>query len=222
VLSYPSVYRLFKRLMADSNKRDVWLAERQIRASAGDRILDIGCGPGHLLDVLPAVSYVGFDLSEAYVEAARAHYGERGHFFHASVSDPPRIEFGTFDIVMAKGVLHHLDDDEATSMFDFSYRALRVGGRLVTFDGCFVEGQSPIARFLLRRDRGLYVRSREQYEQLARKAFPAVHGIVKHDLLRVPYTHLVLQCARGDESYEGVMAGEGERVQSPREISHHD
>ncbi len=37
--------------------------------------------------------------------------------------------------------------------------ALRPGGRLVTADGCYLDGQSRIARLLLKMDRGRHVRT---------------------------------------------------------------
>lgn len=199
VLSDPRIYRLFKRMIA-GNRRENWLVDTQIRARAGNRVLDIACGPADLLDSLPAVDYQGFDWNESYITEARHRYGHRGEFQVASVGDPPVFPPAFFDIAIAKGILHHLDDDETISMLTFARDLLRPGGRLVTFDGCFVEGQSPIARFLLRQDRGMYVRSQVEYEALASKAFPHVRSVLKHDLLRVPYTHIVLQCSDGSDS----------------------
>lgn len=75
---------------------------------SGDRLLDIGCGPADILAYLPeTVDYTGFDISERYIAAAQRRYGERGKF---SVRPVSRIaeENGTYDIVIAIGVLHHL------------------------------------------------------------------------------------------------------------------
>ena len=66
----------------------------------------------------------------------------------------------------------------------------------MTIDGCYVPGQSAVARWLLSRDRGRYVRSQNEYLQLMRQIFPDVKSSVRTDLLRVPYTHLVAECAR--------------------------
>ena len=62
----------------------------------------------------------------------------------------------------------------------------------MTIDPCFAPGQSPVARWLLRRDRGRFVRTRPAYLALAREAYPSVESDLRHDLLRIPYTHLVM------------------------------
>ncbi len=193
VLSHPLLYRIFHNLVGGQGTYR-WLVAEQLRPRPGDRVLDIGCGPGHMLDLLPAVSYTGFDMSEPYIKEAQRRYGDRGRFYHASVTEPPPLVSSSFDFVLAMGVLHHLDDKQATEVLMLAREVLREEGRLVTCDPCFVEDQSPIARYFLRRDRGRFIRSRDGYEGLAQKVFHNVRGLVRHDLLRIPYTHLILQC----------------------------
>ena len=55
----------------------------------GQRVLDIGCGAGHLLAALEPSRGVGIDVSAPAVPGARAAYGgERLHFFEGDGSDP--------------------------------------------------------------------------------------------------------------------------------------
>ena len=62
-------------------------------------------------------------------------------------------------------------------------------------DGVYVEGQSPIARYLLSKDRGEYVRSPKSYETLAKTAFASVRTFIFHNLsFPIPYTHIFLEC----------------------------
>lgn len=49
-----------------------------IRPSPGMRLLDMGCGTGALLSFLPELDYVGVDLSEQYIAAAKQRNGDRG------------------------------------------------------------------------------------------------------------------------------------------------
>jgi SAM-dependent methyltransferase len=193
LLTLPSVYRLFRTIVRGDGCR-IYVSE-YVRPVAGEKLLDIGCGPGDILEDLPAVDYLGFDINPKYVEAARKRFGHRGRFFCGDVGlTTIDQEAGSFDLVLATGVLHHLDDSQALSLFKLARKALKPGGRLVTYDGCFVAGQPKLARFVVSRDRGQYVRESAEYTKLASLVFPEVRSFVRHDLLRIPYTHVILQC----------------------------
>jgi SAM-dependent methyltransferase len=194
ILSVPAAYRLFTRVVGG----DVWRVHTRehIRPREGEKVLDIGCGPADILEYLPKVDYLGFDISQEYIDAARKRYGDRGRFFCSDVGLASiERERGTFDLVLATGVVHHLDDERAASLFSLAKMALNPKGRLVTYDGCYVEDQSRIARWLLRSDRGKFVRRREAYEKLAAAEFSRIEPHLRHDLLRIPYTHLILRCS---------------------------
>lgn len=107
-----------------------------------------------------------------------------------------RGRYDAYDIVLANGIVHHLDDAEASQLFDIAWRALRPGGWLVTYDNVYLEHQHWFARWLVARDRGRAVRSREGYEALARSRFARVESAILHDTLRVPYTILVMRCIK--------------------------
>jgi SAM-dependent methyltransferase len=81
-------------------------------AGTGDaeRVLDVGCGTGHLAAAVARLSSPGsvdgVDLSSAYIEHARARCSDTRVFFH--VGDACSLEFadGTFDRVLALLLLH--------------------------------------------------------------------------------------------------------------------
>lgn len=194
ILAVPAAYRMWTNVVTG----DTWrkhVAE-YIRPKQGDRVLDMGCGPADILTYLPEVDYVGIDISEEYIAAARERFGSRGRFECKAVRDVAIDEPSSYDLVLSTGVVHHLDDDEAARLFESARDALKPGGRLVTYDGCFVEGQSAVARRLLKMDRGQYVRIREAYTALASKAFSDVKVHLRHDMLRIPYTHIIMECTR--------------------------
>lgn len=194
LLRHPLAYAAHSRLAASQvRKRD--FVDRFLKPEPGDRVLDIGCGTAALLPLMPDVVYVGFDLSRDYIERARKTHGARGEFHHRALTADAAAEFEPFDLIMAIGVLHHLDDQEAELLFQVAHGALRQGGRLITCDGTFVSGQSLTARTLLKLDRGRHVRSPEAYEAIARRVFPCVEASVHHDLNSYPYTHCVMNCA---------------------------
>jgi SAM-dependent methyltransferase len=196
VLSLPAGYRLFQWLVGRERATRTYLAE-YAKPVAGEKVLDIGCGPADLLNLLPAVRYSGLDLSPEYIAAARHRFGARGRFVCGDVGLATMDgEVGTFDLVIAFGVVHHLDDAQAGKLFELARRMLNPSGRLVTLDGCYVPGQPRLARWLLARDRGKYVRTQEEYLRLASGHFSLVAPGLRQDLLRIPYAHLILRCSQ--------------------------
>jgi SAM-dependent methyltransferase len=192
ILELPAVYRLFAAAIG-GKFRSRYVSE-YVRPQAGDRILDIGCGPGDILNHLPQVQYLGVDVDAQYIAAARRRFGNRGEFRCESATETVLREPASFDIVMANGVLHHLDDDEANKVLTLARSALKSTGRLVAHDGAFVAEQSAIEALLLKMDRGRFVRTPDQYVRLARQAFDQVEGVVRRGLLRSPYTHHIMTC----------------------------
>lgn len=194
-LSVPALYSLFGLLIGASSSRSK-LSKDYIRPQNGNRVLDIGCGPGDMLPHLPNVEYLGFDVSREYIQAAQKRFGDRATFVCESVDTKSLKQISYFDIVLAIGILHHLDDIEAIKLFQLAKTALKPGGRLITFDGVFTENQSACAKFIISKDRGQNVRTEDGYYQLAAQVFPKIIVNIRHDLLRIPYTHIILECTR--------------------------
>src|SRR5688572_6549695 len=186
-----AVYERFQRLLGGDEARRRFVQEI-LRPASGARILDIGCGPGTILDHLPEdVDYVGYDLNPKYIEEARRRHPGRGRFFCARVEDVPD-EPGGFDLVLAVAILHHLEDSEAGRLMASAWRHLRPGGSLVTLDPVRHPGQPLVARLLVALDRGRQVRTPEGYRELAAARFPSVETALLTDLMQIPYSHLLM------------------------------
>jgi SAM-dependent methyltransferase len=85
----------------------------RVRIPEGQRILDLGCGSGHLLAALKPSRGVGIDISAPGVEAARrAHRGQNLHFFEGDLADRRLLAQvgGPFDTVLLLNVVTHLSD----------------------------------------------------------------------------------------------------------------
>jgi SAM-dependent methyltransferase len=194
VLSLASVYRFAQRAIGAEAFRET-LASEVLNVCEGDRVLDIGCGTADILAHLPPVDYLGFDSSDRYVEAARERFGDHGHFVTAVPTDVDDA-FGDRTLVMAIGVLHHLDDETASEALELAAKALQPGGTFVSVDPTLTDDQHRIARFLIERDRGQFVRTPEQMQRLVSDHFDDVAMEVRHDMLRTPYTHLIVRAGR--------------------------
>lgn len=198
VLSVPRIYDLFQTVIGARRFYEEYVS-LFVNPFPGAKIIDIGCGTSAILEYLPpSVNYIGFDLSSEYIRLAKARYGSRGKWYCSSVSNMPISEIGTFDIAMANGVLHHLDDQEVLQLAKFAEKSLKPLGRFCSYDGCFTENQSIIARYLISRDRGQNVRTQSAYLSLISSYFPSVHLTIRNDMYRLPYTHAIMTAAKND------------------------
>jgi SAM-dependent methyltransferase len=82
ILNFPAIYRLFFYITGTNHAKFVNLF---VRPQKDDTILDIGCGPADILKYLPDVRYIGFDISQSYINAAVRRYKDRGTFFCKTV-----------------------------------------------------------------------------------------------------------------------------------------
>jgi SAM-dependent methyltransferase len=194
VLAAPAAYQLWWNLVGGPAWARVLVSE-YIRPMAGSRILEIGCGPGTIVRYLPQSEYLGFDLSAEYIALARRRFPQ-AQFVCERVSQFSLPAQNSFDLVLALGIVHHLEDDEARKLFQVGYDALKSGGKLVTVDGVWTRNQSSTARWFLARDRGEHVRSESEYVGIACRVFAEVKPTVRHDLLRIPYSQVILECVR--------------------------
>jgi SAM-dependent methyltransferase len=192
LLEVPGGFDLWQRIVGAPESKRRFVSEH-VRARSSDRVLDLGCGTGALLEHLPAtVAYVGVDLDPGYVKSARQRHGDRGEFVCADISEyEPTREF---DLVIAYGVLHHLDDLQLERTLAIARAALATGGgRAVFAEPCRTTGQGRVERFLIDNDRGRYVRPVDDYVAAARKQFAEVAADIVTGTYRVPYSMVMLE-----------------------------
>ena len=92
----------------------------------GERVLDLGCGTGHLTQqmTLTGAEVIGLDVSPAMIEQARRNYPHI-EFVQA---DAAAFEFAQpFDAVFSNAALHWMTQPEA--VVECVARALQPGGR---------------------------------------------------------------------------------------------
>lgn len=194
ILSHPLVYSAFQSLMGAHRFRTNFVSH-YVKPFSGMRILDIGCGPADILAYLPNVDYSGFDISQAYIDKARSKFGQQGHFYCQHLRPDDVENLPKFDVVLAIGLLHHLDDPLAISVMRLAHQALKPGGKLLTVDPCLDPSQNAMAGFLVRHDRGQNVRNKLGYSALAANVFVNASVEVRHQRW-IPYTHCIMECTK--------------------------
>jgi SAM-dependent methyltransferase len=185
-------------VISGGGRRQATLVRDYLRPTAGMRILDIGCGPGQMLRLMPQADYVGYDLNPVYVEAARRRFGDRAEF-HCADATRADMNGGRFDAVIANGLLHHLDDEGVDRLMEAAAAAIHPEGRVLTSDPTHLDGSSRLARWLIRHDRGRDIRRPEGYAELGRRQFAKVSVSVENQRMLPPlvpwrYPFAVMEC----------------------------
>lgn len=128
----------------NSVRAEAYLDAQVARRAAGGDLLDYGCYDGGMLPRYRAMqprSITGLDISETGIALARARFGSFGRF---EVGDAHAMPFAdeSFDLVVGRAILHHLDWEVALGEVR---RVLRPGGEAI-----FMEplGDNPAAKLL--------------------------------------------------------------------------
>lgn len=196
LLAKSEIYQIFNDLVVSKKSRKNLIEGFGIKT--GDKILDIGCGTASILEYLPEdVEYTGFDFNENYISFAKKRFKNRGKFFCGKVdnksTESTPLEKESYNFVFAIGVLHHLTNEQAINLFNLAENYLIKGGKFITLDGCFTENQSPLVKLILNMDRGKFVRNEEEYLKLAKYHFQNVKTEILHNLINIPYTHVLME-----------------------------
>ncbi len=191
VLNSPYLYQRFQEIGGFFGARLKGI-EEFVELKSGMRVLDIGCGPGYILEHLPPdIQYFGFDIDESYIAHARSTFGNRGQF-HCRLFDESTVPLvAPVDLVMMNGVLHHIPDEALVPLLGAIHSALRPGGTLFSLDGCYVPGQSRFNKWMLDNDRGRFVRTEDGYRHILETTFDRVELHIRENYSRVPYTFAI-------------------------------
>ena len=94
----------------------------------GEHILDLGCGTGHLTNLIAAsgASVIGIDVSSDMIEQGRKLYP----LLRFEIGDATNFQFDEpFDAVFSNAVLHWIEEQDR--VVDCIRRVLKPGGRFV-------------------------------------------------------------------------------------------
>jgi SAM-dependent methyltransferase len=143
-----------------------------VKVSDGDRVLDVGSGPGLVAAAAAerGAEVIGVDFSEAMVAQARRRYP--GLEFQKAAGESLPFDGGTFDAVVGNFVLHHAAQPEQA--LREASRVLRSGGRV----GFTVWADLPKLEAF-----GLFFSAVEQHAGAAELPHRPLFGISDFDVL---------------------------------------
>lgn len=157
-------------------------------------VLDFGCGIGYHSELFKSAHYMGIEPLDACITVANRKYASsRVEFELGDQLSLKALPESSFDLVIAIGVLHHIDDKIFREFVQEAFRILKPGARLTTFDPVFHSKQSKISEWVVKQDRGGWVRTEGGYLEIIAKTFPEdIETKIYSNLLRIPYDHIAI------------------------------
>lgn len=141
LITWPRRYNLLTTIYFAG--RRATLLERLAAASGagpGDRVADIGCGPGSFAGVLagavgPRGEVVGVDPSAPMIEYAARHSGTLPNCrFELGAAQSLPLPDAQFDVVTSTFAMHHIAERQRNTALGEMFRVLTPGGRLMLVD----------------------------------------------------------------------------------------
>lgn len=189
LLEYSFGYSLLQRAIGATKAHRQFTGYLDLQS--GLRYLDVGCGFGQSREFLPEDGdYLGFDVNPRYINLANQRGYKNSVFRVEDIREFSRESSVGFDRILAFGVLHHLDDELMDSFVDLIDKHSHPGTVICTADPYFSDEMSPIARFLIKHDRGKYIRPESEYRRRFAK-FQSHQVIYMKKCLNLPYQLLV-------------------------------
>ncbi len=138
LIRWARVYDLGTGLLGRRGKRLRAMLADDLQLQPGDRVLDVGCGPGRLAMVFaervaPTGSVDGIDAAAEMINRAssQAHRRRVPATFRVAFAQDLPFPNATFDAVACTLALHHVAEDDQPAAVAEMYRVLKPNGRLL-------------------------------------------------------------------------------------------
>ena len=190
ILEIPIIYNFVQRLFF--HNKTTLVLNRLIADNRHGIVLDVGCGPGNQSRHFEnSKAYIGLDISAVNINEAKRLYGGFGEFHVLSATEIDKLSRSNFDLVILKGVFHHLSDDQVNEFLEKVTDKLSQKGVVVTTDPTFIKGRF-LANFLASKDRGLHVRTPMELRAITDKYLKTIEcNIVKQNF--PPYQRVLMK-----------------------------
>ena len=127
ILNIPAIYHLSQKIFLADNFRKKIL--KKLITNKDSVILDIGCGPGNMINYLSYSKYYGFDTDPNYIDYAKNKY-PNCNFFCEKFTNSSLKKITKVDIVILFGMLHHISDKEILKLIDYLRLSLKKNSRV--------------------------------------------------------------------------------------------
>ncbi len=194
LINSPLFYIFFQKIMSGTSFRKKIIIKNIKNSKV--KVLDIGCGPAEVLNYIPNSVYYGYDIDPRSINYAKKKYKDKNHHFFCKKFGKSEIKkLPKIDYVILFGIVHHLNDEEVKNLFELCKKVMKKNAVLLTEDPILIKNQNPIARFLIKNDRGMNIREKSNYLKLVNVYFKNIRAKITHQFF-VPYTWFSTICKK--------------------------
>ena len=193
-INNPLIYKIIQGVMSGTSFRNSIIKKNITKNNL--KILDIGCGPAQILEHIPQCDYYGYDIDRRSIQYAKKKYYQKNYHFYCKKFNKTELKkLPKFDFIIFFGILHHLSNKEVYEILKLCKKIMKKNSKLLTEDPILLENQNVIAKFLIKKDRGLNVRDKQEYINLLKKHFKKIKNKVTHQYF-IPYTWFTTVCSK--------------------------
>lgn len=195
LLSNPYLYHFSQKVMSAVSFHE-YLVKKYIKKRENLNVLDIGCGPAEILSVFKNINYYGYDTNPNCINYAKKKFLSKNPKLFCKKFDSKEVKkLPKFDVILLLGIIHHLNEEENKKLLILCRKALKKSGFILTEDPILIKKQNFIARFLVKSDRGLYVKEKKDYLKLLSKYYKKIESKIYHQKF-IPYTWFSTKCSK--------------------------
>ncbi len=199
ILKYHFFYNLYQNLIGSGSflKRYVeTFILPEIRDKNSVKIIDIGCGTGNIVPYIPHnCEYTGVDVSENYIKYLKKKYSHKKNinFIKQNVKEP--LSFNEkYDIIISEALIASLNDTNFELLLTEMKNFLKKGGKIVISDMNYKESHCAFEKFLLKNERGCYIRGQDDYKRIIEKYFTIEKTTEINKVYWFPYHKIAFEC----------------------------
>lgn len=193
-INNPLIYKIIQGVMSGTSFRNSIIKKNITKNNL--KILDIGCGPAQILEHIPKCDYYGYDIDRRSIQYAKKKYYQKNYHFYCKKFNKTELKkLPKFDFIIFFGILHHLSNKEVYEILKLCKKIMKKNSKLLTEDPILLENQNVFAKFLIKKDRGLNVRDKQEYINLLKKHFKKIKNKVTHQYF-IPYTWFTTVCSK--------------------------
>lgn len=162
-----TLFNILRRIAENNFRSQKKIIETEFNLNEYNNILDIGCGSGILSPLFNHKDYTGIDISKEYIDYAKKKYKRNFEVMDAAAL---RFRDSSFNNILIFGLIHHLSDKDVKTVFCEARRVLNSKGKMLVIEDIpTVFHFNIFGKIVHYFDRGKYIRSLQQYNNLFSK-----------------------------------------------------